>query len=275
MNIRCSGLPGVTDCARRSAAKTFKKHLEDDGYKFTVLPPSVGAVVGTSAHKGVEQAMIAKFYRKQATAADILGPAMEAFKKETETGCIFDDTTPNHNVAEQQIRTLVSAYINGPGKTVVPLRMPDGTPAIELALRANAGDGFTLTGTVDLAEDHGVEDFKTGSLSRNYSAQLGGYGLLAKSNGIIKDLQHLRIQFCKRVPKSKQQPQCQTQSYPVELSMQYALAIVNHVKRDWMDYKANQNIEMAFIANPCSLLCSPKYCPAYGTNFCQHGGVGK
>lgn len=275
MKLRASSLPGFTDCSRRATAKTFRKELEDDGYTFTALPPSVGAAVGTAAHKGVEAALVAKFYRRPATAADILGPAMEAFAKEMEPGAIWDDTTPNANTAQQQIRSLISAYINGPGKTVTPLRMADGTPAVELALQADAGNGWTLTGTLDLAEGFGVRDYKTGALSRPYHGQLGGYALLALSNKIVPKIKTLAIDFCKRAGKTKPQPPCETQVYPVQLSMDYALGIITRVKRDWAEYKQDGNLEIAFQANPCSMMCSEKYCPAYGTDFCKHGGIQK
>ena len=275
MNIRCSALPGFTDCSRRAAAKQFKKQLEEDGYTFTSLPPSVGAAVGTSAHKGVEAALKAKFYRKPATAQQILEPAMEAFRKETEQSCIWDDTTPNVNTAQQQIRSLISAYINGPGKTVMPLRLASGEPAVELSLEADAGNGWKLTGTLDLAEGAGVRDFKSGALSRCYHAQLGAYALLALSNKIVPEIKTLAIDFCKRVGKSKPQPPCQSQLYPVELSLSYAMGIITRVKRDWAEYKQDGNLEIAFQANPMGMLCSSKYCLAYGTDFCKHGGIGK
>ena len=31
----------------------------------------------------------------------------------------------------------------------------------------------------------------------------------------------------------------------------------------------------AFQANPSSILCSPKYCPAFGTTFCHEGDPAK
>jgi len=264
-------LPGYVDCSRRSAAKQYRKHFEKDGYEFRQLPPSVGAAAGTAVHKGVEVALKARWARKQVTADDILQPAYELFMGETAPGAIWDDTTPNANVAQQQIRSMISAYLQGPGKNVVPLTMPNGEPAVELHLEANAGDGWMVTGTMDIATDGWVRDLKTGALMRPYQAQLGAYGLLALSNKVIVDIKGLCIDFVQRKGKTKAQPPCVTQEYPVDVSMKYARGIIQRIQADMACYDATGDLNAAFMANPCSMMHSEKYCPAFGTDFCKMG----
>jgi hypothetical protein len=271
MNIRASMLPGYVDCSRRAAAKQWRKAFEADGYTFRQLPPSVGAAAGTAVHKGVETALKGRWEHKKLGEDDILQPAFTAFQEETEPGCQWDDTTPNSATAQQQIRSMISAYLNGPGKDVIPLTMPDGLPAVELFLEANAGDGWLVTGTMDIAEDHTIRDLKTGALMRPYQAQLGTYGLLAKSNKIITDIRQLCIDFVKRAGKTKPQPACVTQQYPVDISMKYARGIIQRIQADFAAYKATGDLDAAFMANPMSMMHSEKFCPAFKTKFCRMG----
>jgi hypothetical protein len=262
-------LPGVPDCERRAVAKQFRKKFEADGHKLRQLAPSVGAAAGTAVHKGVEIALKARFARAKITADDILQPAFAAFKEETDKACTWDDTTPNRNVAEQQISSMIDSYLKGPGKDVVPFTMPDGMPAVELSLRADCGGGWLLTGTMDIATDGWVRDLKTGALARPYQAQLGAYALLARSNQIITNVKGLCIDFVQRKGKTKPQPPCVTHEYHVEASQKYARSIIMRVQSDMATYEATGDLDAAFMSNPCSMMHSEKYCPAFGTEFCN------
>ena len=273
MNIRASMLPAYLDCSRRTAAKQFIKKFKADGYEFRQLAPSVGAAAGTAVHKGVEVALKARWSRRTPSADEILQPAYESFLNEVEPGAVWDETTPNASVAQQQIRTMISAYLNGPGKDLMPMTMADGQPAVELHLEADAGNGWTLTGTMDVTADDFVRDLKTGALKRPYSAQLGAYALLVRSNEVITDIKGLCIDFVKRAGKTKPQPQCETQEYPVVESQRYAMGIIHRIKKDMAEYEQDGNMDMAFMANPMSMMCGPKYCPCHGTKFCTYGGT--
>lgn len=265
-------LPSYPDCARRTAAKQYRKQFVADGYEFRTLPPSVGSAAGTAVHKGAEVALRARWARQRVTADDILQPAFAAFHEETDQSCIWDDTTPNRNVAEQQIRSMIQAYLQGPGKSIVPATLPNGEPAIELPLEANAGDGWILTGTMDICTDGWVRDLKTGALVRPYHAQLGGYSLLVRSHKIIENIEGCCIDFIKRAGKTKVQPECVTCSYPVVPCQSYALGIIDRIKKDMAKYLASGDLNKAFPANPMSMMCSEKYCPCFGTAFCELSG---
>lgn len=273
MNIRASMLPSYPDCPRRAVAKQYRRKFEKLGYVFRELPPSVGAAAGTAVHTGAEQLLRAKWAGKAITLDQALEPAIAGFQEEIGKGAIWDDTTPNCNTAEQQIRGMIEAYLHGPLATEMPLTINDG-PAVELELKANAGDGWTLTGHVDLVTDkQWVRDTKTGALVRPYHAQLGAYSLLVRSNKILQAVKGSAIDFIKRAGKTKPQPPCAVQTYAVAPCERNAAALIQRIKEDMARFDATGEVNV-FMANQMSMMCSIKYCPAYGTEFCELTGCG-
>jgi hypothetical protein len=252
-------------------AKQYRRKFEKLGYTFRTLPPSVGAAAGTATHTGAEMLLRAKFANKQITLDEALAPAFAGFAEETGKGAIWDDTTPNVNTAQQQISRMVAAYLHGPLKTIMPLTV-NGEPAVELSLKADCGGGWELTGHIDVVDDTGKpHDTKTGALVRPYHAQLGGYSLLVRSNKIVASVPGLCIDFIQRVGKTKPQPPCVTHDYPVAACERNAMGLVNRMKEDMDRFDQGQNVEV-FMANPMSMMCSDKYCPAWGTSFCELTG---
>ena len=261
-------LPSYPDCPRRAVAKQYRRTFEKLGYVFRDLPPSVGAAAGTAVHKGCEQLLRAKWAGKQITLDQALEPAIAGFQEETGKGAIWDDTTPNANTAEHQIRGMIGAYLYGPLATETPLTV-NSQPAIELELTANAGDGWTLTGHIDLVTDTGwVRDTKTGALVRPYHAQLGAYSLLVRSNRVIPSVKGVAIDFIKRVGKTKSQPPCAAQEYAVAPCERNAAALIQRIKEGMDRFDTTGDVN-CFMANQMSMMCSDKYCPAWGTGFCD------
>ena len=265
MNIRASMLPSYPDCPRRAVAKQYRFKFEKLGYKFRELAQSVGAAAGTAVHTGAEQLLRALHAGKDITVDQALEPAIHGFQEETGKGAIWDDTTPNANTAHEQIRRMVTAY----SKQLVMPATVNGEPAVELELEADAGGGWKLTGHIDLVTADGwVRDTKTGALIRPYHAQLGAYSLLVRSNQIIPAVKGAAIDFIQRVGKTKPQPPCVEQSYPVPACERNALAIIERVQSDMKAFDAGAGINV-FMANNMSMMCSNKYCPAFGTDFCE------
>lgn len=261
-NIRASMLPAYFDCARRAAAKQFRKEIEAAGFKLRETAPSVGAALGTSVHAAAEYLLRHKLQNftlgNEAHAVDI---AFAKFSEETEPGAEWDDTTPNPNVALFQMRRLVGAFADF-AQRVTP-------KAVELELRADAGDGFELTGHVDLLTAVGeVRDLKTGALHRPYESQLGAYSLLARSGG--EDVKAVAIDWIARAPKTKPQPSVQTTTYDLSVSERAAWATIGFIKRDVMKFRETRD-PWSFAANNMSMMCSNKFCPAHGTSFCDMG----
>lgn len=264
-------LPGYADCPRRAAAKQFRKLFEGIGYQFRQLPPSVGSAAGTATHTGCEMLLRAKFAGKTISLDDALEPAIAGFSEEIAPGAIWDDTTPNANTAQLQIQRMVAAYRNGPLETIMPLNV-NGEPAVELALEADAGDGWKLTGHIDVVDDFSVpHDTKTGSLPRPYYAQMGSYSLLIRSNRIAPVVEGLQIDYLQRVGKTKPQPPAEVKTYPVAPCERNAMAVIGKIKGDMAEFQIKQN-PSAFPCNHMSMMCSDKYCPAWGTAFCELSG---
>lgn len=253
-------LPAYFDCARRAAAKQFRQEIEAAGFTLRDTLPSVGATFGTSAHAAAEYLFKQKMQNyADASEAQALEVAMQRFGEETGEGVEWDDTTPNNNTAEFQLRRVVAAIADF-SKTVVP-------KAVELELRADAGDGFELTGHIDLytVEDI-VRDLKTGALHRPYQSQLGGYALLVRSNG--GQPKGAAIDWIARTPKTRPQPPVQTETYPLSLCERAAYATIQRIKRDYQQFISSGD-PWAFPSNPMSMMCQEQYSPAYGTNFCS------
>lgn len=270
MNIRASMLPSYPDCPRRAVAKQYRRKFEKLGYTFREQKPSVGAAAGTAVHKGCELLLRALHAGESITLDQALEPAMAGFCEETGKGAIWDDTTPNANVAAEQIKRMVHAY-----RPVMPATV-NGEPAVELSLEANAGDGWKLTGHIDLVTASGwVRDTKTGALVRPYHAQLGAYSLLVRSNDVIPKVHGVAIDFIKRVGKTKHQPPAEVQEYSVAACERNAMGIVQALKSDMARFDKSVTEGRPggnpdeFLANQMSMMCTSKYCPARGTDFCE------
>jgi hypothetical protein len=254
-------LPSYPDCARRAAAKQLPQVITEAGFELRQTLPSAGAAVGTAVHKVEEVVMKARLENATATLDDGLEQAMAGFDEETAPGCEWDDTTQNRNTAQQQIiRMAKSAAVLW--ERLDPL-------AVEVELEADLGGGFKLTGHCDLITTDGwVRDLKTGAMVRPYFHQLGGYSLLVRSKALLPAVNGLAIDFIKRTPLRRPQDAPVEQSYPVPACERAAYAVIQRIKREVVEFQGSGNPEV-FVANPLSMMCTPKYCPAFGTGFCE------
>ena len=140
---------------------------------------------------------------------------------------------------------------------------------VEGELRAAIAPGWELTGHVDVHEGGdkpGPDDLKTGALIRPYQSQLGAYNLLLRSNDY--PVERCGITFIKRAPKTKPQPPAIRQEYDVETCERAAFATIGAIQHDVAAFEKSGD-PFAFQANPMSLMCSQRYCPAWGTGFCR------
>lgn len=261
--IRASMLPGYGDCARRAAAKQFRRDLEAMGYEFRAVLPSVGAAAGTAVHAVAARVMQARIDGEEVPLEQALEQAIVGFDEEVSGGCEWDDTTRNRNAAHQQVLRMARTYLSA-FRGVRPR-------AVELPVRANMGDAWCLSGHIDLiTEDGWVRDLKTGAVSRPYLQQLGAYSLLVRSLRIL-DPVGLAVDFIKRCPLKREQDPVVSREFPVALAEGEAWATVRRIRRDYDAFRAGGDVR-EFACNPSSMMCSEKYCPAYGTAFCGAGG---
>lgn len=261
--IRCSTLPDYTDCARRAAVKLFKNDIKAAGFELRQTRTGAAAAVGTGFHKAAETLLRHKMETGElASLADATKTGIKAFNDATPDGPEWDAKTPDVATAGAQIILLTSAFY--------PVAQAINPVALEVELTADAGDGYELTGHIDLIAQVetgvSVDDFKTGKPGRPYHAQLGGYSLLARSHGY--QVVNAGIYNIPRGPIKKPQVAPDYQSYDVDITERTAAAVLERIKLDHAAFKQSGN-EYVFSANPSSMLCSERYCPAWGTNFCR------
>jgi hypothetical protein len=150
---------------------------------------------------------------------------------------------------------------------------------VEERLEAQVEPGLTLAGHPDVVavEPDAVHDLKTGiRRPANPAPQIGGYSLLSRSHGM--KIEHATIDYIKRVPISQPQPGSMSIEYEVAAAETAASNILRAIVRDLDTFlhgddqrRIRPGDPWAFQANPSSILCSARWCPAHGTSFCREG----
>ena len=267
--VRASALPGWNDCARREGARLFPELIEAAGYTLCRRPNTVGASVGSSVHAGARYTMESKLATGDIgneTEAD--QRALETMKSEIEAECQWDQVTRDPNTAEQQIVRMLRAFRDDAAPRLNPA-------TVEERLEADLGDGFTVTGKKDMLcrTPDGIDDLKTGTQQRPNGAQYGGYSLIDRAHG--RTIDALNEIFIPRATLKKPQPEPTFIPYDVQACEVQAAATLDDMKRSIADFHARAagsapgEPAAAFRANPMSMLCGEKYCPAFGTDFCR------
>lgn len=185
--------------------------------------------------------------------------ALTKFRIGIADGVTWDDHTPSERVALQQIERMTRASL---------VAVHDRKPLlVEHPMEASIGDGWILTGTLDMLDvDGNLEDLKTGSLVRPYQAQLGAYALLLESEGHA--VKTAAISFVRRTRLSKPQEKPARTTYDVDVSKRYAWATAQRAKREMKAFMESADPEV-LPANPMTMMCAKAYCPAWGTSFCR------
>lgn len=260
--IRCSSLSHYTDCPRRAAAKMFFKELSQE-FGFDLMPTftSAGAAVGTAMHKSLEAAIVLRQQGKP-YAEEIKKVAEASLIDTVREGIVWDDTTFDRAAGVLQATRQAHAILD-----VFPEL---DEIAIEGEFTADLGDDFILSGHIDIrGRENGrrtIQDFKSGTVKRVNLPQYGGYSLLVRTSGQKVDL--LREIYIKRVGKTKAQPAPIIQDYEPAMAENFAYAIIKQIKSDMQRFR-NSGSPWVWLPNPNSMMCSPHYCPAYGTKFCK------
>ncbi|MEH6630193.1 MAG: PD-(D/E)XK nuclease family protein [Halopseudomonas aestusnigri] len=257
--IRASSLPQYPDCERRYAARSFANEVKAAGYELNTMLPSIGAVIGTGTHEALGYAMIQKMQDQEIVAADFEALAVSSIEEAIKDGVVWDNTTTSPDAAIQQAIRQAKVILQVVGDDIQPI-------AVEQYLKANLDDGFELTGHIDITEQNGIADFKTGSVQRANQTQYGAYSLLSRSNG--HPVKRLREIYVQRVGKRVPQPDPIVKSYSVKEAERGASETIKHIKAGLIKFRESCE-NWVFLPNPNSMMCSPLYCPAFGTKFCQ------
>ncbi len=256
--IRASSLPSYADCARRTAAKMLQKDLEAMGIEFNYNPTGIGATIGTSTHEGANSILgtfISEgFLGNTNIAIDAAHNKFEEIRQSEEI--VYDDITPSYDRASIQLKGLISSYREHIAPKIQPLQ-------IELRLEVDLGDSFILSGQYDVREIKAIRDLKTGAVSRGNIAQYGAYAILNISHG--NNIESLVEDY---LPRSSSTKQPSFYYYDTQTAIISAKKILKQIKSDVAEFKATQN-PFSFQANPQSTLCSDKFCPVWGTEFCK------
>lgn len=285
VTIRTSSLPGFCDCMRRQAARTFRWFITDAGFTLRTTPRGVSSSLGTAVHAGVAHALTGRLHGENISIGDAGEAALEKFEaemsgldddgNESEYGIPeYDKTTAGKDIAVRQIRALVFQYMT----EVFPAL--GAIIAVEQSFRAslprvkNQQFDMEFTGHVDIVEGNRIRDIKTGRNGTGYQAQLGGYALLMQANryeGDTGPIETVVIDHLPRKNPDKPHPGCTVYEYQVEPCKQEARAVIVTVQEAFTRFMVTRD-EHSFPANPSSILCSDKWCPAWGTDFCKTCG---
>lgn len=265
--VRASSLPEYPDCARRWAAQHMRKEIEGaTGAKLGNLVKHIGGITGTATHVGMAVMLGEKM------TSGVLAPigetedaAMEALREDLRGGVLWDEISPHAATAEHQVRRQIRTYRVHVADKVNP-------SAVEKRLWAtDEKTGIVVTGRTDLivvAPDT-LKDLKTGARGPGSNwAQYGLYSRLGRSHGHKIDA--IEEDFVPRVRPDREQPRPITIPYDVITSEAVTEETLGRIARDVTEFRQTGEPQ-AFLANPQSQLCSPRFCPAHGTAWCRVG----
>jgi hypothetical protein len=279
--IRASSLSGYPDCPRRAAARLFRREIEAAGFRLRRIPRAIGAVIGSAVHASAEMAFLFK-----AKTGDLPGAAVTAdFAAENLVEALaqgeirYDGSTRgatwNRDVAAQQTVSMAGAYYRVVAPKVHPI-------LVETRLEAEVAPGVVLSGQPDIVarEPNAIRDLKTGARGAgSHAPQVGAYALLSRANGV--DIDEASIDWLQRVRPGKPQPDPVSKPVRIAQAETAATNILRHIEGDLRTFRDGDPARRilpgdpwAFVANPSSMLCSAKWCPAHGTEFCHEGREG-
>ena len=261
ITIRASYLTGYNDCSRRVAARLFKQTVESMGYVLRDTPKNAGSIIGTGVHAGACSILTEKAggldVPHEGAAVDAGVMAVDA---EMESGeVLFDDVTKNESDIKKQVHKKILQFNDEVTPEINPV-------ATEERMNAVISDSFILSGQVDWREDGAIGDLKTGKMQQFNAPQYGAYSLLLRSSGL--EVNCINEFYLKVENLSKPNTKAKKTSYDTEQCESMAQATIADMVSDYEKFVATGN-RFSFRANPSSLLCSDKYCPAWGTNFCR------
>lgn len=266
LTIRPSTTSRWTDCARRQAAQAYPEIVIAAGYTLRQMPSHIGAIVGTSVHAGGAQLQKAK--RLSGTISPVQASTASEFAVHTFTeeldkaGVSWDDTTPNRNDAHKQIIRMTEVYREDVVSKVTPLEVEQRFEAML------PGGDVTISGQMDNIAlfPQGPRDTKTGVRSAWNLPQYGCYSLLSRTHGF--NVEQITEDFVQRVSPKRAQPRAVERVFDRLQCEQAAAAIVGLIQHQ-MNAFAETGSPWSFPANPNSMLCSDRFCPAFGTEWCS------
>lgn len=279
--IRVSALNDYPPCNRRGIARLLPQEIEAAGYRLRRLPRTIQPAQGTATHHGIAVPLKEKAATGKLPPVSVaLDAARDALAEQLGAGEVqFEGprgTAHNRNDAMAQVTSMVRSYHVEVAPKIEPI-------IVEEQRQAEVEPGIILTGHADLVarEPNSIRDVKTGAKPpASFTAQLGGYSLLARSHGL--EIDTAAIDFLQRVHPKKPQPPPVTKHAPIADAEMTAANIIHRIAADIKTFREGDPARhimpgdrWAFLPNPSTFLCSEKYCPAFGTTFCPEGSANK
>lgn len=260
LTVRASSLTEFSDCERRWASRHLAGLVADAGFQLRQVRAQIGAIVGTAVHAGAANILRAKMKTgEMSPPAESVQAGIEQLRTDVALGTSWDDTTRTINEAEQQTARMIVIYGTCSAPNIKPI-------AVEEKLEARFSPTLRISGTMDIAEDMGVDDNKTGVAQRPHHPQYGAYSLLRRSVGAT--VSRFREHWIPRQPVKQPQRQPITTEYPVETCEQAAHAVMARVDAAAKVFAKTGNAWI-YLPNPASMLCGDRFCPAHSTGFCN------
>lgn len=269
--VRPSSLPGYADCARRGAARLFRDLIQAAGYELRQLEHHIGASVGTGVHTTAATSLKVKLETGEiAPEDDAIAAGIADLNHQIADGVIWDQTTSNKNDAQQQMVRMGKTYRAKVAPKIDPV-------AVEERLKAQVSERMIISGQKDVLarEPNALRDLKTGKVQGQNMAQYGAYSLIQRSHGYAP-IDHIYEDFIARSSLRRPQPDPIETAYDPAFAEQEAAEILRDIERGLAEferrlYEGDLPPEGAFRANPQSMLCSSRYCSAWGTRWCRLG----
>jgi len=277
--IRASALSSYPDCNRRGAARLFRREIQAAGFRLRRPQRGIGAVIGVAVLSAAAATLEVKAKTGELPPADVATEIALAVLNDELRGSgdiVFEPPTHNRNEAARQVTIMSRAY----HRTIAPAVHPI---VVEERLETEIAPGLVLSGQPDVVarEPQAIRDLKTGTRTPgSHAPQIGGYGLLARANGL--DIDTAAVDFIKRVPAHRPQPDPISKPVAIAQAETAATNVIKHIEGDLKTFREGDpdrrilpGDPWSFQANPASILCHPKYCPAFCTEFCREGDPDK
>lgn len=268
--IRPSSLTTASDCMRRFAAHHLQDQVAAAGYVLSgARPTHIGAAIGSGVHAAAAYTMINKrAHEHLGSDSEAIDKAQQEFDDRIQFGVAWDQVTDDLSTARKQLQRMTVSYRRNIAPRAAPVLVED-------RLTAELGDGWTMSGQVDqmTGDPDGIlQDLKTGTTMRSNAVQYVSYGWIVKAHGF--QLRGIEEQFLKRVSLKKEQPAPLAVAVDMAAHEADTWELIREIKAasDEFDRRAaspsGPPAPQAFRANPASVLCSAKFCRAFGTQFC-------
>ena len=282
--VRASSLSGLPDCELRWFARSFPALVKKAGYDLRSIRPTVAAPIGTACHAGGAFMLDRLMDTEEISRADVnmaKDRALFEFRRiflETEAEC--DEVSPTRRDSETQIGRMVEAIAEH-AATLKPIRVErrisGRVPGTRLILTGQPDNIDGLGGPICDTADSAIRDLKCGKALWYADPQLGAYAFLETAYG--STISEVWLDWCQRTPVKRFQPKVSPRKMDLNACKSSAWSILQEADRAlrrWTDGSPEAGISAqcpdSFMANPSSRLCSARWCPAFGTPFCRHGG---